>query len=263
METNGQSNTKVVILAGGFGTRLAEKTDIIPKPMVEIGGKPILWHIMKIYAYFGFNEFIIALGYKGEIIKNFFVNYHFLSNSFTVNTKSGEMTEHSEIKDEWIVHLADTGSKTMNGGRIKRLVQWLTDETFMMTYGDGVSNVNLKELLRFHRSHGKLATVTAVRPPVRFGEMVFEGDKVIKFSEKPKIKESWVSGGFFVLEPEVLSYIEGDDTHWEREPLERLAKEGQLMTYRHDGFWQCMDNIRDLRYLRKLWNEEKAFWKVW
>lgn len=254
---------KVVILAGGFGTRLAEETDIIPKPMVEIGGKPILWHIMKIYAHFGFNEFIIALGYKGELIKDFFMKYHFLSNSFTVNIKSGEITEHSEMDDDWIVHLVNTGLETMTGGRIKRLAKWLADETFMMTYGDGVSNVNLKDLLRFHRSHGKLATVTAVRPPARFGEMVFEDDKVIKFTEKPKIEESWISGGFFVLEPEVLNYIEGDDTHWEREPLERLAEEGQLMAYRHDSFWQCMDNIRDLRYLRKLWDEGNAAWKLW
>ena len=256
---------KVVILAGGMGTRLAEETDIIPKPMVEIGGKPILWHILKHYAYFGFNEFVIALGYKQEIIKDFFMNYHFLSNSFTVNIKSGEITEHSEMDDDWITHLVDTGLETMTGGRIKRLAKWLADETFMMTYGDGVSNVNLKDLLRFHRSHGKLATVTAVRPPARFGEMVFEaeGDKVIKFAEKPKIEESWISGGFFVLEPGVLNYIEGNGTHWEREPLERLAKEGQLMAYRHDGFWECMDNIRELRYLRKLWGEGKAAWKLW
>ena len=254
---------KVVILAGGMGTRLAEETDIIPKPMVEIGGKPILWHILKHYAYFGFNEFIIALGYKQELIKDFFMNYHFLSNSFTVNTKSGEITEHSEMKDNWIVHLVDTGLETITGGRIKRLANWLADETFMMTYGDGVSNVNLKDLLRFHRSHGKLATVTAVRPPARFGGLLFEGDRVTEFTEKPQIGEGRINGGFFVLEPEVLNYIEGDDTHWEREPLERLAKEGQLMAYRHDGFWQCMDNIRELRYLRNLWDEGKAAWKLW
>jgi len=254
---------KVVILAGGFGTRLAEETVVIPKPMVEIGGKPILWHIMKHYAHFGFNEFIIALGYKGEIIKDFFMNYHFLSNSFTVNTKSGEIIEHSEVKDDWVVHLVDTGLETMTGGRIKRLAKWLADETFMMTYGDGVSNLNLKDLLRFHRSHGKLATVTAVRPPARFGGLTFSGDKVTEFTEKPKIGEGWVSGGFFVLEPEVLDYIEGDDTHWESEPLERLAKEGQLMGYRYEGFWQNMDTIRDLRYLRKLWDEGKAAWKLW
>jgi len=173
------------------------------------------------------------------------------------------MTEHSKIKDNWLVHLVDTGLETMTGGRIKRLAKWLGDETFMMSYGDGVSNVDLKDLLRFHRSHGKLATVTAVRPTARFGEMAFDGDKVIKFSEKPQVKKSWISGGFFVLEPGVLDYIEGDDTHWEREPLERLAKEGQLMAYRHDGFWQCMDNIRDLRYLRRLWDEDKAPWKLW
>jgi glucose-1-phosphate cytidylyltransferase len=254
---------KVVILAGGFGTRLAEETVVIPKPMVEIGGKPILWHIMKHYAYFGFNEFIIALGYKGEIIKDFFMNYHFLSNSFTVNTKSGEIIERSEVKDNWIVHLVDTGLETMTGGRIKRLTKWLADETFMMTYGDGVSNLNLKDLLRFHRSHGKLATVTAVRPPARFGGLAFNGDKVIEFTEKPKVGEGWVSGGFFVLESEVLDYIESDDTHWESDPLERLAEEGQLMGYRYEGFWQNMDTIRDLQYLRKLLDEGKAAWKLW
>ena len=254
---------KVVILAGGMGTRLAEETDIIPKPMVEIGGKPILWHIMKHYAYFGFNEFIIALGYKQELIKDFFMKYHYLSNSFTVNTKSGEITEHSKMKDEWIVHLVDTGLETITGGRIKRLAKWLADETFMMTYGDGVSNVNLKDLLRFHRSHGKLATVTAVRPPARFGGLLFEADRVTEFTEKPQIGEGWINGGFFVLEPGVLDYIEGDATHWEREPLERLAKEGQLMAYHHDSFWQCVDTLRDLRLLHKLWDEGKATWKLW
>jgi len=246
---------KVVILAGGSGTRLAEETDIIPKPMVEIGGKPILWHIMKHYAYFGFNEFTIALGYKGEIIKDFFMKYHFLSSNFTVNIKSGEITEHSEIENDWTVHLVDTGFETMTGGRVKRLAKWLKDDTFMLTYGDGLSNVNLKDLLKFHRSHGKLATVTAI--------IVFNGDNVIKFAEKPKIEESWISGGFFVLEPEVLNYISGDDSVWEHEVLEILAEEGQLMAYRHEDFWQCMDNIRELRYLRKLWNEGKAVWKLW
>ena len=254
---------KVVILAGGFGTRLAEETDTIPKPMIEIGGKPILWHIMKHYAHFGFNEFIIALGYKQELIKDFFLNYHYLTDSLTVNTKSGEITKHNKRVDNWTVHLVDTGLKTMIGGRIKRLAKWLKDGTFMLTYGDGVSNVDLKDLLRFHHSHGKLATVTAIRPPARFGEMVFDGDNIIKFAEKPKIVESWISGGYFVLEPEVLNYIRGDDTVWEREPLERLAEEGQLMAYRHDGFWQCMDNIRELRHLRNLWDEDKATWKLW
>jgi len=254
---------KVVILAGGFGTRLAEETDIIPKPMIEIGGKPILWHIMKHYAHFGFNEFIIALGYKGEQIKDFFLNYHYLTDSLTVNTKSGEITKHNKRVDNWTVHLVDTGLKTMTGGRIKRLAKLLADETFMMTYGDGVSNVDLKDLLRFHYTHGKLATVTAVRPPARFGEMVFDGDNVTKFTEKPKVEESWISGGFFVLEPEVLNYIRCDDSIWEREVLEILAEEGLLMAYRHDDFWQCMDNIRELRYLRKLWDEDKASWKLW
>ena len=256
-------NTKVVVLAGGFGTRLEEETHLIPKPMVEIGGQPILWHIMKHYAYFGFNEFVIALGYKGEIIKDFFMRYHILSSSFTISTSSGEITGHDKIKDDWLVNLVDTGLETVTGGRIKRLAKWLSDRTFMMTYGDGVSNVNLKELMQFHRSHGKLATVTAVRPPSRFGGLIFEGDKVIEFTEKPQIGEGWINGGFFVLEPGVLDYIEGDATHWEREPLETLAKEGQLMAYRHDSFWQGVDTSRDLRLLRKLWDDGKASWKVW
>ena len=254
---------KVIIPAGGFGTRLAEETDIIPKPMVEIGGKPILWHIMKCYAYYHFSEFIIALGYKGEIIKDFFMNYHFLSNCFTVNTKSGKITDHNEIKDDWIVHLIDTGLKTMTGGRIKRLEKWLNKETFMMTYGDGVSNVNLKNLLEFHRSHGKMATVMATRPPSRFGGLRFERNKVKEFIEKPQIGEGWINGGFFVLEPKILNYIEDDNTIWERKPLERLAKEGQLLAYPHDGYWQCMDNVRELRNLRDLWNKENAPWKIW
>ncbi|MEN4006857.1 MAG: glucose-1-phosphate cytidylyltransferase [Methanobacteriaceae archaeon] len=254
---------KVIILAGGFGTRLAEETDIIPKPMVEIGGKPILWHIMKHYGHFGFKEFNIALGYKQELIKDFFLNYHYLTDSLTVDTKSGEITKHNKRVDDWIVHLVDTGLETMTGGRVKRVAKQLGNETFMMTYGDAVSNLNLKELVRFHCSHGKLATVTAIQPPARFGALVFDGDKVIKFAEKPKIGESWINGGFFVLEPEVVNYIDGDDTSWEREPLERLANEGELMAYRHDGFWQCMDNIRDLRYLRNLWAEDNAAWKLW
>jgi glucose-1-phosphate cytidylyltransferase len=254
---------KTVILAGGFGTRLAEETDIIPKPMVEIGGKPILWHIMKHYGHFGFNEFIIALGQKGEVIKDFFMKYHFLSDGFTVNTKTGEMIEHNEKKDDWTVHLVDSGLETMTGGRIKRLAKWVSDGTFMMTYGDGVSNIDLKDLLRFHQSHGKLATVTAIQPPARFGEIVFEGDEVVRFSEKSRIMEGWINGGFFVLEPGVLNYIESDRIHWEREPLEMLAKESQLMVYRHEGFWQCMDNIRDLRELRELWNGNNATWKLW
>ena len=254
---------KVVILAGGLGTRLVEETETIPKPMVEVGGKPLLWHIMKQYGHFGFNEFLIALGYKGEVIKQFFMNYHFLGSSFSINIKSGEVTEHTSVRDDWTVHLIDTGLETSTGGRIRRLANWLANETFMMTYGDGVSNVNLKELLRFHCSHGKLATVVAVRPPARFGGLVFNGDKVTEFTEKPQIGEGWINGGFFVLEPGVLDYIGSDATRWELEPLENLARDGQFMAYRHYGFWQCVDTLRDLVYLRRLWDEGNTLWKIW
>ncbi len=254
---------KVVILAGGFGTRLAEETDNIPKPMVVIGDKPILWHIMKHFAHHGFNEFIIPLGYKGEMIKDFFINYHILSNNFTVKTKDGTIKEHELMCDDWSVHLIDTGLETMTGGRLKRLDDWLKDGPFMMTYGDGVSDVNIKDLIDFHRAHGKLATVTAIRPPARFGGLKFEGDKVVEFTEKPQIGEGWINGGFFVFEPEVLNYIKDDSTHLEVEPLEALAKEGQLMAYKHEGFWRCIDNVRDLRYLRDLWSTGKAEWEVW
>jgi glucose-1-phosphate cytidylyltransferase len=254
---------KIVILCGGFGTRLAEETDQIPKPMVEIGKMPILWHIMKIYYHYGFDNFYLALGYKGEIVKRFFLNYHLLSDNLEINTKTGKITKHSYLSEDWNAHLIDTGLETMTGGRIKRLEKYLKDETFMMTYGDGVSDINLKNLLKFHQSHGKLATVTAIRPLGRFGELVIDRDYVNKFIEKPERKENRISGGFFVLEPEVLDYIEGDHIIWERGPLEQLAKENQLMAYKHDGFWQCMDNIRELRYLRKLWEEIKAPWKIW
>ncbi|MHA1797994.1 MAG: glucose-1-phosphate cytidylyltransferase [Candidatus Helarchaeota archaeon] len=254
---------KVVILCGGFGTRLAEETDRIPKPMVLIGKMPILWHIMKIYDHFAFTEFFLTLGYKGEIIKKFFLNYHLLSGDLLINTKSGKILKYSSFSEDWDVHLIDTGLNTMTGGRIKRLETFLKGDTFMMTYGDGVANIDLKKLIEFHKSHGKLATVTAVKPRTRFGELEYKNGKVINFTEKPKIHESRISGGYFVLEPEVLNYIEGDETIWERDPIERLVKEGELMAYEHDGFWQCMDNIRELRYLRELWANNKAPWKVW
>jgi glucose-1-phosphate cytidylyltransferase len=257
------NHMKAVILCGGLGTRLAEETDIIPKPMVEIGGKPILWHIMKYYSHFGVNDFVIALGYKGEMIKDYFLKYHILNNDFMINTKNGKIIEHREVEDEWCVNLVDTGLETMTGGRIKRLEKWIGDGTFMLTYADGVSNVNLKELLKHHQAHGKLATVTAVRPPPRYGELVFDGDKVIKFSEKPKTSATWINGGYFVLEPGILDFIEGDMISWEIEPLEKISNVGQLIAYRHDGFWQNMDNIRELRYLRELWAADKAAWKVW
>jgi glucose-1-phosphate cytidylyltransferase len=254
---------KVAILAGGYGTRLAEETEVKPKPMVEIGGRPILWHIMMQYSYYGFKTFVIALGYKGEAIKKYIADYCLIHSNLTVNLKKGEVIVHDGFKQDWIVDLVDTGIPTQTGGRIKRLASFLGNETFMLTWGDGVSDVNLQDLLAFHRSHGKLATVTAVRPPARYGYMKFDGDKVIEFTEKPQIGEGWINGAFFVLEPKVFDYIGGDDTVWEREPLERLAKEGQLMAYRHTSFWQCMDTLREKHILESLWHAGKAPWKIW
>ena len=254
---------KVAILAGGFGTRLAEETEIKPKPMVEIGGHPILWHIMMHYSYYGFKDFAIALGYKGEVIKKYMVDYYPIYSNLTVNLKSGKVIVHDGPKQDWTVELVNTGIRTQTGGRIKKLAPYLGNETFMLTWGDGVSDVNLQKLLAFHRSHGKLATVTAVRPPARYGYMKFDKDKVKEFTEKPQIGEGWINGAFFVLEPAVFDYIDGDDTIWEREPLERLAKDGQLMAYRHTSFWQCMDTLREKYILESLWQSGKAPWKIW
>jgi len=254
---------KTVILAGGLGTRLAEETELTPKPMVEIGGSPILWHIMKIYAARGFNEFVVALGYKGATIKNWFLNYQYLASDFTIGFRNGTIDLHDGDKEDWLVHLVDTGLHPQTGGRLKRLEPWIRDGTFMMTYGDGVADVDVGKLLEFHRGHGKLATVTAVRPPARFGGLSFEGDHVTHFVEKPQIGEGWINGGFFVLEPQVLDYIDGDDTPFEHEPLERLAAEGQLVAHRHDGFWQCMDTLRDVRLLESLWQSGDVPWKIW
>ena len=254
---------KVVILAGGLGTRLQEATAEKPKPMVEIGGLPILWHIMKIYSAYGFNEFVLALGYKSDVVKDFFLNYHHLRSSLSIQLRTGRVETHDVGPEDWLVHLVDTGSGTQTGGRIKRLARWLDGETFMMTYGDGVANIDLRRVVDFHRRHGKLATVTAVRPPARFGGLNFSGDLVNVFSEKPQIGEGWINGGFFVLEPGVLEYIAGDETPWEYEPLERLAADGQLVAYRHDDFWQCMDTLRDVRLLEGLGQTGKAPWKVW
>ncbi len=254
---------KVAILAGGVGTRLAEETDIKPKPMVEIGGRPILWHIMMHYAYYDFKHFVIALGYKGEVIKKYMVDYCHLNSNLTVSLKDGQVTVHDGYKPDWTVELIDTGIETMTGGRIKRLAPYLGNETFFLTWGDGVSDVNLRDLLRFHKSHGKLVTLTAVRPPARFGHLQLDGDQVVEFSEKPQTKEGWINGAFFVCEPQVFDYIDGDHTQWEREPLERLAQEGQLMAYRHTSFWQCMDTLRDKRLLESLWQKGNAPWKIW
>lgn len=254
---------KVVILAGGLGTRLAEDTAVKPKPMVEIGGKPILWHIMNIYAAHGFRDFIVACGYKGELIKEYFSHFYLHHADVTFDLREGGEAVQNRRGPDWRVSLTDTGVRTQTGGRIKRLQPWIGVECFMMTYGDGVGNVNLENLVKFHRAHGRLATVTAVRPPSRFGGLVFNGDQVIEFSEKPQIGEGWINGGFMVLEPGVFDFIKGDETAFEREPMERLAAEGQLMAYRHQGFWQPMDTLREKQLLEELWQSGKAPWKVW
>ncbi|EMF83197.1 glucose-1-phosphate cytidylyltransferase [Leptospira weilii serovar Topaz str. LT2116] len=252
---------KTIILCGGLGTRLSEETTIKPKPMVEIAGKPILWHIMKIYEHYGFGDFILALGYKGEVIKDYFLNYHARMSDLIVSLKSGTVDYSNPTAEDWKVQLIDTGALTMTGGRLLRLKDHLK-ETFMVTYGDGVSNVDIQKLVSFHKSHGKLATVTAVRPPVRFGELSISGDQVIRFQEKPQAEEGWINGGFFVFEPEVLNYIENESTMLERAPLEKLAKLGQLMSFRHPGYWQCMDTLRDKQTLEELWLQNKAPWKL-
>lgn len=254
---------KVVILAGGLGTRLAEETEVKPKPMVEIGGRPILWHIMKLYAHYGFNEFLVALGYKGDVIKRYFLDYYRLNGSMTINLWNGDALMHHKKAEDWVVHLHDTGMHVNTGGRVKRLEPCLRNETFMVTYGDGVSNVNLEELLKFHRSHGRLATVTAVRPPARFGGLIFNGDMVAQFTEKPQIGEGWINGGFLVFEPGVFSYLKGDLASLEADVLEQLAAEGQLAAFRHDEFWQCMDTLRDVLLLENLWQKGNPPWQVW
>ena len=251
----------VVILAGGLGTRLAEETEIKPKPMVEVGEHPIVWHIMKSYAKYGFSDFFLALGYKGEMIKRYFLDHYSLGGSLRVNLASGRVEDLEKDTEDWIVHLMDTGQKTQTGGRIKRLESHLSGGTFMATYGDGVSDVNLQTVLEFHKSHGKIATITAVRPPSRFGGLVFEGDLVKEFSEKPQIGEGWINGGYMVLEPAVFEYLSGDDSILEVDALERLASQNQLAAFRHEGFWQCMDTLREKKILENLWQSGKAPWK--
>jgi len=252
---------KVILLAGGFGTRLSEYTDVIPKPMVPIGGKPILWHIMETYARHEHKDFFLALGYKAEVIKEFFLNYRSLNSNFSVDLATGKTLSH-EMNSlvDWRITLVNTGDQTMTGGRVKRLQSFIGNEPFMLTYGDGVANIDIGKLLEFHRSHGKMITVTAVRPTARFGELDLNGNKVLSFKEKPQLQEGWINGGYFVVEPRFFDYIDGDSILLEREPLERAAQEGELMAYRHEGFWQCMDTKRDLETLEKMYESKQGIW---
>ena len=253
---------KIVILCGGLGTRLSEETQFKPKPMVEIGGRPVLWHIMKIYERHGMNDFMLALGYKGEVIKDFFLNYHARQSDLTVHLKNGQLDYSNPTSEDWKVSLIDTGTNPLTGGRLLRLKPYLQLEgTFMLTYGDGVSDVDITALLAFHRSHGRLATVTAVRPPARFGDLRIESNQVTKFEEKPQVGEGWINGGFFVFESGVLDFIDDDATILERAPLEQLAQQGELMAYTHPGYWQAMDTLRDKQALEELWVNGKAPWR--
>jgi len=253
----------VVILCGGMGTRLVEQTEVRPKPLVEIGGKPILWHIMKHYGQYGFNEFILALGYKGEQIKRYFLDFYSLSQDFTITLHDGVIRSiHQKPGDPWTVHLVDTGQNTLTGGRLKRLASLINNDIFMMTYGDGVGDINLNALLEFHQSHRGLVTLTAVRPPARFGALEFDGNQIRHFKEKSILHEGWINGGFFVINTKALDNIQGE-VMWEHAPMERLAEDGELYAYKHEGFWQCMDTARDLKYLEDLWVTGKALWNTW
>jgi glucose-1-phosphate cytidylyltransferase len=253
---------KVILLAGGFGTRLVEYTDVIPKPMVPVGGKPMLWHIMNTYAHFGHKDFFIALGYKAEVIKEYFLNYRALNADFTVNLESGDITPHQVDSVDWRVTLVNTGDSTMTGGRVKRMQSYIGNKPFLLTYGDGVADIDLDSLLAFHKSHGKMVTMTAVRPAARFGELEFTGDTVTCFKEKPQLHEGWINGGYFVIEPSFFELIDGDTTLLEREPLERATEAGELMAYKHEGFWHCMDTKRDHDLLEQLWAKGNAPWRV-
>lgn len=255
---------KCVILAGGYGTRLAEETSVVPKPMVEIGDKPIMWHILKIYSAFGIKEFYLTLGYKSEVIKRYFHDVFSLSGNITIDLLKHELKTDRRFEEDWLIHMEETGLDSMTGGRLGRLRKYLSKETFCLTYGDGVANVNVAEVIKFHKSHGKIATVTAVRPPARFGGIrLGKKGEVETFVEKPQIGEGWINGGFFVFEPEIFNYIENDQTILESHVLENLSKENQLFAYQHEGFWQCMDTLRDKRLLENLWQSGKAPWKIW
>ena len=254
---------KVVILAGGRGTRISEETEILPKPMIQIGGKPILWHIMKVYSHFGFNDFIICLGYKGYAIKEYFANYFLHSADLTLDLSTNSMKVHGSKAEPWKVTLIDTGLETMTGGRIKRIEKYAEGKTFLLTYGDGIGDVDIKKLIEFHKIHGKYATVTAVQLEGRFGALnIDKADKVSSFIEKPRGDGAWINGGFFILEPEIFKYIENDSVIWEKEPLEKLAKDSQLNAYKHSGFWKCMDTLRDKIELEQFWNTGNAPWKL-
>ena len=254
---------KVILLAGGYGTRLSEETDVRPKPMIEIGGKPILWHIMKMYSHYGFNEFVILLGYKGYYIKEYFANYYLHQSNITFDMSTGKMEVHNNSSEPWKVTLLDTGLDTMTGGRIKRAKEFINNETFLLTYGDGVSDVNIADLVNFHKKSQVQATMTAIQPAGRFGALDIESNTVEKFVEKPAGDGSWINGGFMVCEPSVLDLIENDATVFEQFPLQTLAASGKLGAYKHDGFWQCMDTLRDKIYLNNLWDSGKAPWKTW
>jgi glucose-1-phosphate cytidylyltransferase len=254
---------KAVILAGGFGTRISEETHIKPKPMIEIGGRPILWHIMKIYSHYGIKEFVVCLGYKGYVIKEYFANYFLHMSDVTFDMTNNSMEVHHRYTEPWKVTLVDTGDGSMTGGRLKRVAPYLNGESFCFTYGDGVADVNVTDLIKYHISHGKLATMTAIQPPGRYGSLDIDDNLIRQFQEKPKGDGGWINGGFFILEPKVLDYIAGDQTTWEQEPLERLAHENQLVAYKHDGFWKAMDTLRDKMSLEELWQTNKAPWKVW
>jgi glucose-1-phosphate cytidylyltransferase len=254
---------KAVILAGGFGSRLSEETTVRPKPMVEIGGKPMLWHIMKIYAAHGIEEFVICLGYKGYLIKEYFANYYLHTCDVSFDLASGSMEVHRSATEPWRVTLVDTGENTMTGGRLKRVLSYVGEEDFCFTYGDGLADIDISALIAFHRRHGALATVTAVQPPGRFGALDVDGDRVRKFEEKPRGDGSWMNGGFFVLSPEVGRYVDGDHTLWEQEPMRALARDDQLSCYRHKGFWQAMDTLRERNQLEELWASGEAPWRVW
>ena len=251
---------KVVILAGGFGTRLSEYTDTIPKPMVTVGGRPIIWHIMNTYAKYGHADFYLALGYKAELVKEYFLNYRSLNSDFTVDLSNGSIISHQNENTDWKVTLVDTGLESMTGGRVKRIQSFIGNEPFLLTYGDGVADIDIDALIKFHKSHGKMVTVSAVHPGARFGELDMNKGKVTSFKEKPQTGQGWINGGYFVLEPEVFDLIEGDSTIFEREPLENAAKMGELMAYQHDGYWQCIDTKRDRDHLEELWQSGKAPW---